>query len=190
MSVRIRGSPNFQKSGIPELLIRGSPNFNRNSETSFRDIVTMGKKCQANWVGDACSHDTLRRNYEAHWQTSLRFRRESDHVVCADCTEFKMWRRRVPAGSAEAKEINDGHVAHILEQLADREVDFLFGWIFLQRNGQTKKQQLNDQTFWMNEHVFCFCEMKQWMSLAKWMLDVFPKSPPRRIPTTKTFNNA
>ncbi len=78
---------------------------------------------QHSFSGSMCSHTTVRRVYVQKWKKVLPFRRENTHTVCSQCTEFKLWRKRVAADAPESKGISRAFLLHIREQMRDREVD-------------------------------------------------------------------
>ena len=69
-----------------------------------------------------CSHDTVKRVWLSTWQKSVRFRAASEHTVCNECTNFKLWRARLNPNSKEGKALSSQYVLHIREQLDDRRV--------------------------------------------------------------------
>ncbi len=69
-----------------------------------------------------CSHTTVKRIYKASWHGALVCRTESHHIKCAECIEFKQWRKRVPVGSPALKDINKAYCGHIQGQMLDRRV--------------------------------------------------------------------
>ena len=69
-----------------------------------------------------CSFQTVKRVYNIRWAKALKFRAESQHAKCSQCVEFKQWRRRLPAGSKEAKEVAQLYCIHIDDQDLDRVV--------------------------------------------------------------------
>ena len=73
--------------------------------------------------GTTCSFTTIKRLYTAHWFAKLPFRRDSQHKKCDHCVEFKLWRRKVSAGSEEAKRLKNAYIKHIEDQMKDRTVD-------------------------------------------------------------------
>ena len=65
----------------------------------WAEVFTIFRSWAADKYAQPCAPETLKAVYKLNWRRRLPFREGSDHTVCSQCTEYKLWRKRVSKDS-------------------------------------------------------------------------------------------